>query len=193
MKTSRKGFTLVELLIVVAILATLTATMMASISGSTAKAKAATIAANVEACKTAATMYVTNNASDSLKTMKTEDMMVAAMPTWADFGHADTDAPIQYATTDKVQSTGTTTAGQGPDNWAITVDFSKDPEKDDIKTALQAIKGYNKYYKHTAAVTDATTGTVTTPAKDDPTVIMDDDVYKFEVVLISGRVQPVTE
>ncbi len=67
MKKARKGFTLVELLIVVAILATLTAAMTASISGTTAKAKAAMIANNVEVMKSAATQYYTENMEDSSK------------------------------------------------------------------------------------------------------------------------------
>ena len=47
MKITRKGFTLVELLIVVAIMATLSATMTMAVSGSTARAKAPTIASNL--------------------------------------------------------------------------------------------------------------------------------------------------
>ncbi len=57
MKRTRKGFTLVELLIVIAILGTLSAAMSVSVIGSTAKAKAATIASNVEACVNAAALY----------------------------------------------------------------------------------------------------------------------------------------
>ena len=65
MKT-RKGFTLVELLIVVAILATLAATMVASMGGATAKAKAATITSNVEACVTAVQKYYADGLGKAL-------------------------------------------------------------------------------------------------------------------------------
>lgn len=175
MKKARKGFTLVELLIVVAILATLTATMTYSISGSTAKAKAAAIANNVNAARAAVALYVINNASDGLKDMTTDQILYVAIPAWTDFGDTTATTPIKY------QAVNTT--DKGSDKWAIKVDFSADPEKDDIKTALQAIKGYNKYNKHTDASDNEA-------AKDEPTVIMGDNVYAFKVMLTSGQILP---
>ena len=58
MKKARKGFTLVELLIVVAILAALSAAMMASSSDAIDQAQANAIISNLQSMKTAAyTMY----------------------------------------------------------------------------------------------------------------------------------------
>lgn len=85
MKRTRKGFTLVELLIVVAILATLSAAMTMAVSGSTAKAKAATIASNVNACINAARLYAINNAGDDLDKLTADDVLYESMPTWKDF------------------------------------------------------------------------------------------------------------
>lgn len=57
MKKMRKGFTLVELLIVIAIIATLSAAMSVSGSNANAAAKASTIYTNINAIKTAAVLY----------------------------------------------------------------------------------------------------------------------------------------
>ena len=161
MKRMRKGFTLVELLIVIAILATLTAAMTASITGSTAKAKASTIAANVETMKTVAQSCASNggplavnrtaNGADtaltSVSDATAENVLAGGMAAWADFSDTtDTNATITY-TADT--TTGDDSDGKGPDNWAVVVDFSKDPDKDNIRTELQKIKGYRKYYKKT--------------------------------------------
>lgn len=174
MKRMHKGFTLVELLIVIAILGTLSAAMTTSISGSTAKAKAATIASNVETFKFVAAMDIANNAGENLSEKTAEALMIEHLPTWADFANPDTtDTVIKYT------AEGTT----GPDSWVITVDFSKDPEKDAIRTALSKIKGYGKYYKDESGTATATAlfGTGT-----------DDKDYKFKVTLTTGKIEPVT-
>lgn len=58
MRKVRKGFTLVELLIVVAVLGVLTAMMQLSGTGATASAKAATIINSLHTWRTAVSMYV---------------------------------------------------------------------------------------------------------------------------------------
>ena len=184
MKKFRKGFTLVELLIVIAILGTLSAAMTTSISGSTAKAKAATIASNVETFKTIAALDVANNAGENLSKKTAEELMIEHLPTWADFANpADTDTVVKY-----------TASGTGPDEWTITVDFSKDPEKDAIRTALMKIKGYGKYYKTTSTTTGEGTDAVTTTTTEatalfDTTKTADTD-YQFKVTLSTGKIEP---
>ncbi len=144
MKKARKGFTLVELLIVVAILATLTAAMTASISGTTAKAKAAMIANNVEVMKSAATQYYTENMEDSSKLAgaTTKNVLDEYMPTWRDFQSGD----IKYTAAEDSET--------GRKKWAVTVDFSNDGEVEEIKTYLAKIKGYGDYNGETVTITN---------------------------------------
>ena len=167
MKKMRKGFTLVELLIVVAILATLTATMTYSIGGSTAKAKASQIASNVTTFRMIAGLYVANNAGDNISELTADNLMKQELPAWADLSNPETDDKvIKYSA-----------VGTGPENWTINIDFSKDPEKDAIRNALKKIKGYGKYYNNDTATAIFGEGT-------------DEKDYKFHVVLKTGTIAP---
>ena len=165
MKHVHNGFTLVKLLIVIAIIGSLSAVMSVVTSGS-AKAKAAAIASNVEACKSAAVLYVLN-ASEDVSAKKADDVLKASIKSWVDFSDS-TNGTIKY----------TGTEDKGSDKWAITVDFSGDPEKVDIRKALQKIKGYNKYNNNGNAAEIITEDTT--------------NGYKFKVILTTGEVLPVT-
>ena len=161
MKNVHKGFTLVELLIVIAIIGALSATMSVVTSGTTAKAKAAAIASNVETCKTAALLYVLN-ASDDASAKTADDILEASIKTWKDFS----EGTVKYKAV-------TGNEGEGSENWAITVDFTGDPEKDTIIKELAKIKGYGKYGS-TNGNTKVYTG-------------------KFKVILTTGEITSVEE
>ena len=173
MKHVRKGFTLVELLIVIAILGALSATMSVSTSGATAKAKAAAIAANVEACKSAALMFV-NDESKTVTGTTANAMLSDMLPTWTDFSDSTATTGTKY-----------TAAGDTSDAWTVTVDFSNEADAANIRLELQKIKGYNKYNK---ATTTTENGTTTTNYSSE--VIMAEGSYKFKVTLLTGKVEP---
>ena len=176
MKRAKKGFTLVELLIVVAILATLTATMTMAVSGSTAKAKASTIASNVNACRNAAMAYSITEGADSIANLTADDVLFAKLPSWKDFNN--TNNKIKYAAV-------TGDDGTGPEKWAITVDFSGDGEKDAIVDALQEINGYNNSY---SSASDSGTAILSKNTETDSTK-PSNGKYSFKVTLLSGKIE----
>ena len=140
MKKFRKGFTLVELLIVIAVLGALSASMAVSVKGSTAKAKASAIASNVEACKSAALQYYAANMEDSntLNTATTSAVIRTYVKTWDDFNRTSDTKAIKYVPDDAA-------TGTGIDKWNITVNFNGDGEAAAIREALAKIPGYGTY------------------------------------------------
>ncbi len=135
MKRTRKGFTLVELLIVIAVLGALSAAMTMASKTATAKAKAASIVNNLKICTSGAEIYSFEHAEDKgLKDITTTAMLAEAVPSFTKFTAVDandTDT-VLYAAVDITT---------GPDGWTITVTL-KGTDKSDIVDALKTFKGF---------------------------------------------------
>ena len=96
MKKMRKGFTLVELLIVIAILGTLAASMSISAGDATARAKATSIVNNIEVCKSGAALYYSVAVTSKDATMTPNAFLVANseyVPNWGQFSTGSTITP----------------------------------------------------------------------------------------------------
>ena len=132
MKKMRKGFTLVELLIVIAIVGALATAMSMSGSKATGAAKAATLINNIEICKTAAALYYAANSEADLSKVSAQIFL------------ASEDYVPNFAKMSKgVISISEDKTGKGYKGWGIKVDFSKDGASSDIITALNNAKAYS--------------------------------------------------
>ena len=132
----RKGFTLVELLIVVAILGALAAVMTVSSGDSITKAKATAIANNLRICTTGAQLYYLENGDNESVTMssiKAKDVLDAKVPNFTEFS----SGTIEYDSTDI-----TTDGETPPHSWAVTVTLSGS-DATSIITSLASIKGFS--------------------------------------------------
>ncbi len=133
MKRSRKGFTLVELLIVMAIIAALTGVMSASMIKGVAKAKAAAIVANFDSARTAAAEYYALHISDS--GLADITLQAALADSLTDWKNEETNkgmkkGNVTYAAPDTSLLASTA---------KITATFTEDPAAADIATALEVI------------------------------------------------------
>ncbi len=134
MRKMRKGFTLVELLIIVAIIGALAAVMMVSSGSSIAKAKATTIANNLKICGTGAQLYFLqsgDNDTTEIGTITTKEVLKATVPNFDDFTSAGGN--ISYTSGDET----------GPSNWQVTVTLGG-ADSQDILNALKQIKGFSE-------------------------------------------------
>ncbi len=150
MKKARKGFTLVELLIVVAILATLTAAMTVSVTGSTAKAKAATIASNINEFIKAASIY-SNTEDANVSTATTDTVIEAYMGKWKDLQNGTS---VKYTANDLTKKATGSTWTQDK-TWCVKVEII-DSDSANIIAELEKIPGFGKYDGTATAVNTGT-------------------------------------
>ena len=152
MKKFRKGFTLVELLIVIAILGTLSAMMTSSTGDATVRAKVSQIVGNIEACKLAAAVYYADNFDNKelkMSEKSAEDVLKANIPTYKDFQEGNiTITPL----------TGDDGDYLGRDKWTIKVDFTKDADRTRLAALLKNTRGYSGSYTVINVVTNDETG-----------------------------------
>lgn len=77
--TNKKGFTLIEMLVVIAIIAILVAIIIPTVTSATVKANAATDAANLRSAKAAITIKVLDGSWTTFKGTKTDAELAAAL------------------------------------------------------------------------------------------------------------------
>ena len=141
MKAVRKGFTLVELLIVIAILGTLSAAMTVSSGSANAAAKASTIYANINTIKTAAILYQLqegNQFKESKVTkanLQTAELLDLDSYNKTGTGEDEVKNTIMYEIVEGVDATASA-ATQGA---YVICSFKNDS---DFKAIAKSLKGY---------------------------------------------------
>lgn len=103
--TNKKGFTLIEMLVVIAIIAILVAIIIPTVTSATTKANAATDAANLRSAKAAITIKVLDGSWDTYKTGKTDAQIAADLGVPA---VAKSDGTSAFTVTVSTVASGTT-------------------------------------------------------------------------------------
>ena len=136
MKGFRKGFTLVELLIVIAILGALSAAMSVSSSKATTAAKVTTIYNNINTIKTAALLYqLQEGASFKEENVTAKALSDAELINLDDYNKDKSgtkDNPVRYAIVAGDNSNGT--------GAYVICTFYDETDYDDIAKSLSAYK-----------------------------------------------------
>ena len=133
MKRTRKGFTLVELLIVIAIMGVLAAMMSLSVGSSTATAKAASINNSIHNIKIAALMYQIQAGDDFKEDNATQANLEATK--LIDMAKYNENAHIQFKIVKGTETDGALSAGA-----YVICKFINDTDKDAIAKALGGFK-----------------------------------------------------
>ena len=141
MKAVRKGFTLVELLLVISIIGTLAATLSLAGGSATAAAKASTIYTNIQNIKTAAMLYQLQEGTQFKETNVTKANLQAAEIIDLDSynktgtGEEAVNNSIMYEVVE-----GEAAAGEEPAKGAYVIcSFANDS---DFKAIAKALKSY---------------------------------------------------
>ena len=141
MKRMHKGFTLVELLIVIAVLGVLAAMMSTSAGSASAIAKAAAIHSNIRSIKAAALLYRAEAGEDFHEDKANEENLkkFVDLQIYRKFsgGNDDSKDDIRYAIVAGTLENGTKVLEDGA---YVVVNFENDGDREAIATALSKYK-----------------------------------------------------
>ena len=139
-KYSRKGFTLVELLIVIAIMGTLAAMMSTSSGSASAVAKASAIYSNIRSIKAAALLYQAEQGEDFHEDQVTEANLkkFVDLQIYRKFSNGTNDSTddVRYAIVKGTLGDGNVLE----DGAYVVVNFDNDGDREAIATALSKYK-----------------------------------------------------